>query len=95
MKIDGVDYGYHYPLGVLRRFEKRTKLNVFALGNIEKLSSEAAGYLVYYGVKAWADREGEPFNYTYEELLDKVSLVDVQEAIVELFGEQEDGEKKS
>ncbi len=93
MIIEGKEYGYHFPLGVLRKFEKRTKVNIFALGDMSKLSSEAAGYLVYYGVQAWAKREAEEFDYSFEELLDMVTLTDVQEAFTELMGEDE--EKKT
>jgi hypothetical protein len=94
MIIDDKDYGYHYPLKVLRSFEKKSKLNIFALGDVAKLSAENAGFLVYVGVKAWADREGEDFTYSFEEFLDLVSLSDVTEAMEHLLGSEADEQKK-
>lgn len=94
MIIDGIEFGYHFPLGVLRAFEKRTKVKVFALSDPSVLSAEASAYLVFYGMRAWAKREGEEFNYSFEELLDMVGLNDVKEALECLMPDASDEEKK-
>lgn len=92
--INGKDYGLHYPLSALRKFEKRTRLNVFGLSDPSKLSSEACAYLVWYGVKAWADMEGEELEVDWESFCDQIGLKDVQTAFKELLGDEPEEEKK-
>ena len=92
MIIDGKEYGYHFPLAVLRTFEKSSRVNIFGLSDTSKLSAEASGRLVFLGARAWAKREGEEFNYTLEEVLELVTLADVKEALEELMPDE--GEEK-
>lgn len=94
MIIDGKEYGYHYPLGVLRQIERKAKIKILALTDTSNLSAEASAYLVYYGVKAWARREDEPLEMLFEEFLDIVTLSDFKEAVEAIVGDMNSDEEK-
>ena len=94
IEIGGRDYPVRFTLGALAKFERRTKVNAFALSDASKLSSENAAWLVYHGIEAGAKANGEELTVTFAELIDDLTLAHVMRAF-ELLVSDVPGEKKA
>ena len=62
IEIAGREWPVRFTMGALSRFEKRTKVNAFALSDPSKLSSDAAAFLVFCGIAAGCKAEGVEFD---------------------------------
>ena len=94
IEIAGKDYPVRFTLGALAKFERKTKVNAFALSDPAKLSSEAAGYLVWFGMQAGAKAEGVELDVEFMDVLDDLTLAHVMRAF-ELLVQDVPGEKKA
>lgn len=94
IEIGSKDYPVRFTLGALAKFERKTKVNAFALSDPSKLSSENAGYLVYCGIQAGCKAEGVEFDVQPLELLEEMTLAHIMRAF-ELLVQDVPGEKKA
>ena len=94
IEINGVDYPVRFTLGALAKFERRHKINAFALSDPTKLSSEAAGHLVWCGIEAGCKAEDKEFDIKPDALLDQLTLAHIMRAF-ELLVSDVPGEKKA
>ena len=94
IEIGGREYPVRFTLSALSKFEIKTKVNAFALSDPSKLSSKAAGFLVFCGIEAGCKAAGEAVDITPDDLLDVMSLAHVEKAF-EMLTAEIVGEKKA
>jgi len=94
IEIAGTEYPVRFTLGALAKFERKTKINAFALSDPSKLSSEAAGFLVYCGLQAGAKVDGQELEIQFLDVLEDLTLSHVMRAF-ELLVQDVPGEKKA
>ena len=77
IEIAGREWPVRFTMGALSRFEKRTKVNAFALSDPSKLSSDAAAFLVFCGIAAGCKAEDVEFDVDFKDLMEDMTLAHV------------------
>ena len=49
IEVNGTEYPVRYSMKALKKFERKTKVNVFSLSDPSKLSAEACDVLCFVG----------------------------------------------
>lgn len=93
IELGGQEWPVRFTMGALSRFEKRTKVNAFALSDPSKLSSDAAAYLVFCGIAAGCKAEGVEFDVPFNELMEDMTLAHVVQSF-KILTQDVPGEKK-
>ena len=93
IEIAGREWPVRFTMGALSRFEKRTKVNAFALSDASKLSSDAAAFLVWCGIAAGCKAEGVEFDVPFADMMEDMTLAHVMQAF-SLLTSDVPGEKK-
>jgi len=93
--IDGVAYPIRYSLRALKKFEQKTKLSVFQLGQASTMTADAMSWLIYVGIVDGCAFEDIEFKKSLAELEPYIDLRHVTEAVAALQEYTGEGEKKS
>jgi hypothetical protein len=95
IEVDGNEYPLRYSLRALKKFEQKTKISVFALGNANALTAEACTWLIYVGIVDGCDFEGIEFKKSLQDIEPYVDLGHVQVAVQALQEYTGENEKKA
>ena len=89
INVNGTGYPLRYSLRALKKFERKTKINVFSLSDPTKLSAEACAYLVYVGVEDGCKFEGIEFDMPLIEFEEYITLAQAVACFESMFGDEE------
>ena len=93
--IDGQEYPLRYSLRALKKFEQKSKLSVFNLGDANALSAEACAWLIYCGIVDGCAFDDIEFKMTLAEIEPYCDLSHVELAVQALQQYTGAGEKKT
>ena len=77
IELNGTEYPVRYSMKALKKFERRSKVNVFSLSDPSKLSADACAFLCFVGVECGCDFEGIDFDIELADFEDLITLAHV------------------
>tara|TARA_R110002020_G_scaffold318213_1_gene533752 strand:+ start:282 stop:566 length:285 start_codon:yes stop_codon:yes gene_type:complete len=93
IELNGTEYPVRYSMKALKKFERKSKVNVFSLSDPSKLSADACAFLCFVGVECGCHFEGIDFDMELNEFEDHITLAHVTQCF-DVLGEYS-SEKKA
>jgi len=81
LHVNGETYPLRYSFRALKKFEQKTKVSVFSLGENNNLSADSVGWLIYCGIVDGCKFEGIEFSKSLAEIEEHLDLSHVETAM--------------